>query len=233
MIKQSKGFRTARVIIASCKIIKCYFYVQKYLRTLQQVSYGIIPFYAHEPHTQLQIYLTMYQPNSKWIKHLFEKRSNQIRIISITADEFLPEFPASKRQEIYAIYFWANPFPSQSKHFLWKCETLQLNLSPWNRESSLSWETKHISHREDCDWREGGLSAGKTHWWDEDRSMLQGTRTEDVVHSSEDLCMQTCVQGWCCVCFCHWHMKILLILKIFLWQWPLLDWISFAIGCYF
>ena len=62
---------------------------------------------------------------------------------------------------------------SQSKHFLWKCETLQLNLPSLERGSSLSWETKCIPHGEDCDWKEEVLSGGKTHWWDENRRMLE------------------------------------------------------------
>lgn len=38
MIKQGKGFRTVRVIIASFKIIKHYYWVQKYLGTNSTVS---------------------------------------------------------------------------------------------------------------------------------------------------------------------------------------------------
>lgn len=97
------------------------------------------------------------------------KKSNQIRIISITAKEFLSEFSASKRQGGLCHSFLSKPYfsnmadPSQSKHFLWKCEALQLNLPSWNREHSPCWETKYTSYREDCSWREGYCLWAKTH----------------------------------------------------------------------
>lgn len=152
-----------------------------------------------------------------------KKKSNQMRIISIIARVSSWVSCQQKAGDLCHLFLSKPHFSnmadlSQSKHFLWKCETLQLNLSPWTRESSLSWETKCISHREDCDQREGVLSGGKIHWRHENRRLLVRRRGGKCMLASEDLPYSTDFQSRSCARVWPWDAGILLSLKYFLWQ---------------
>lgn len=93
-------------------------------------------------------------------------KSNQIQIILITAKDFLPVFPASERQSLCHSFLSTPRFsnmadPSPSKHFLWKCETLQLSLPSLTQGEFTELKNQVHPHREDCDWRERCCLLGR------------------------------------------------------------------------
>lgn len=95
--------------------------------------------------------------------------------------------------------------PSQSKHFLWKCETLELNLPPWNREHecSLNWENKCIDIEKNAMGRVGYCLLGRpTDGINTGECWRGGGKKNAYVHL-RTFYIQTYTQGWLCVFLRH------------------------------
>lgn len=134
IIKQDKGYRTIRVKISRCKIMGCYCYVQKYLGDHLAVDKSracpITGTYAIAGSFDSALSQVDETPVQE------KKIHNQIQMISVTPQGFLPEFPASKKKKgiffFFAIHFFCTNHislicdPSQSKHFFLE------NLKPYN-----------------------------------------------------------------------------------------------------
>lgn len=218
MIKQGKGFRTVKVLIASRKIIKFYYSVQKYLEARFTVSklrdYPITCTWTTYAIADLfdcaSSLTTRFQVNQALVKKKNKNKSNTDYFNNSQRISFW--VPCQQKAGGLCHSFLSKPHfsnmadPSQSKHFLRKSEALQLNLPPWNREHSPCWETKYISHREDCSWREGVLSVGRP---------TNGMKQEDV-RGKEERKMHVLIWGPSfkytlkAGCVCPWDIKILI-----------------------
>lgn len=115
--------------------------------------------------------------------------------------------PASKMQGIYATRFWVNHvsliwlIPPSLNIFLWKCETLQLNLSPWEKKKrQVHWaeKSKCIPYWEGCHGRRGCCLEAGPPWGGE----LEGVRRQRRGQRAhlQVSCFEHSGCGMCVVC---------------------------------